>query len=686
MAKDELIDDRVSLDQCKKAVDALFAHVTEFTAKKAETQLLPDAEQSFWLTVALKKQPQSSSLKVFSIPVAYPIVDPRKESVCLITKDPQRTYKDLIADNNINFIHKVVGISKLKGKYKAYDARRALLKEHGLFLADDRVIPILPKLLGSKFFHAKKQPLPVNVTRKDLKKELERAISSTYMPSIRGTALSIRVGRLSQPAAQVVSNIKTALPAIAARVNDGWDNIQSLGLKTSTSILLPIWSCQLDDSEGGRWAGLTAEDEEDESEAEDDDDEDEGTDEIGEEDVNMSGDGEESDKSAIVQTTKPTGKKRPADTDGDNDVVENLKKKKSKKSSDVSHPPPSTIKTADVTSKSTKSKKIVSSSANENPTSASPAKATSIPKAKTKKAPAHEAPILANTSVTPKKAAAPDDKSITKRKPTRIVDVADVALPAVVTTADLDSSASILKKKKKEEKKTVTSAFAPALTVTTTSAESVPAPAKKGKKPAASKAAAADALPSKSAENRAKEVESAVNTAQEKGSSKKEKKKKEPAPPPDVPKETPVVNVEIQDEKEKSKQKRKEKKEKKEKPSNSNENAETTNATVTVAEQVEKEEKKKDKKEKKKGEKSRDTAAVTSGDDAMVVDSVSAKTVSEKKDKKLTATQGEQVSLSVTKEELKQKKSKAPGEKKKSKVVKPSSKGAKATLLGNKTA
>ncbi|KAJ3995317.1 ribosomal protein L1p/L10e family-domain-containing protein [Lentinula boryana] len=398
MAKDELIDDRVSLNQCKKAVDALFAHVTEFTAKKAETQLLPDAEQSFWLTVALKKQPQSSSLKVFSIPVAYPVVDPRKESVCLITKDPQRTYKDLIADNNINFIHKVVGISKLKGKYKAYDARRALLKEHGLFLADDRVIPLLPKLLGSKFFQAKKQPLPVNVTRKDLKKELERAISSTYMPSIRGTALSIRVGRLSQPAVQVVSNIKTALPAIVARVNDGWDNIQSLGLKTSTSILLPIWSCALDDSEGGRWAGLTAEDEEDESEAEEDDDEDEGTDEIGEKDVNMSGDGEESDKSAIVQTTKPTVKKRAADTDGDNDVVENQKKKKSKKSSDVSHPPSSTIKTADVTSKSPKSKKIVSSPANENSTSVSPAKATPIPKAKTKKAPAHDALIPANTS------------------------------------------------------------------------------------------------------------------------------------------------------------------------------------------------------------------------------------------------------------------------------------------------
>jgi hypothetical protein len=49
-----------------------------------------------------------------------------------------------------------VGIAKLKGKFKAFEARRLLLKENGLFLADDRVIPLLPKLLGSKWFEAKK--------------------------------------------------------------------------------------------------------------------------------------------------------------------------------------------------------------------------------------------------------------------------------------------------------------------------------------------------------------------------------------------------------------------------------------------------------------------------------------------------------------------------------------------------
>jgi len=84
------------------------------------------------------------------------LVDPRTSSVCLITKDPQREYKDLLEKHGIKFISRVVGLEKLKGKFKPFEARRMLLKENGMFLADERVVPLLPKLLGSKWFEAKK--------------------------------------------------------------------------------------------------------------------------------------------------------------------------------------------------------------------------------------------------------------------------------------------------------------------------------------------------------------------------------------------------------------------------------------------------------------------------------------------------------------------------------------------------
>ena len=94
--------------------------------------------------------------KNFDSPIVHPLVDPRTSSVCLLTKDPQRQYKDLLETHNIKFISRVVGLEKLKGKFKAFEARRMLLKENDLFLADDRIIPLLPKLLGSKWFEAKK--------------------------------------------------------------------------------------------------------------------------------------------------------------------------------------------------------------------------------------------------------------------------------------------------------------------------------------------------------------------------------------------------------------------------------------------------------------------------------------------------------------------------------------------------
>ena len=86
----------------------------------------------------------------------YPIVDPRTSAVCLITKDPQREYKDLIANQGIKFISRVVDVRHLKGKWNPFEARRMLLKENGLFLADERVVPLLPTLLGKIFFNAKK--------------------------------------------------------------------------------------------------------------------------------------------------------------------------------------------------------------------------------------------------------------------------------------------------------------------------------------------------------------------------------------------------------------------------------------------------------------------------------------------------------------------------------------------------
>lgn len=57
--------------------------------------------------------------------------------------------------------------------------------------------------------------------------------------------------------AQLLQNLSTALPHVVNHVRENWDNVQSIHIKTSSSASLPIWSCRLDEEEGGRWDGLT---------------------------------------------------------------------------------------------------------------------------------------------------------------------------------------------------------------------------------------------------------------------------------------------------------------------------------------------------------------------------------------------------------------------------------------------
>ena len=46
-------------------------------------------------------------------------------------------------------VAKVIGVSKLKGKYEPFEAKRQLCNSYDLFIADDRVVPSLPKLIGT---------------------------------------------------------------------------------------------------------------------------------------------------------------------------------------------------------------------------------------------------------------------------------------------------------------------------------------------------------------------------------------------------------------------------------------------------------------------------------------------------------------------------------------------------------
>lgn len=142
------------------------------------------------------------------------------------------------------------------------------MNDYDLFLCDDRVGPLMPTLLGKKWMESKKMPMSVNVVRtKHLKKELDTAVGATKFTSNRGTQISMAIGSASRHSAEeLVENLKEALPRVMKKIPyGGWDNVQSLDLKTGKSASLPIWNADLKD----RWVGVpdkVSDDEEDSEE------------------------------------------------------------------------------------------------------------------------------------------------------------------------------------------------------------------------------------------------------------------------------------------------------------------------------------------------------------------------------------------------------------------------------------
>ncbi|WVW78961.1 hypothetical protein I302_100924 [Kwoniella bestiolae CBS 10118] len=233
--------------QAKKAVDALLKHHEKVSAQKEEEELLPK-EENVWLVVNTKRGSTRKGAMPVRIQLPHPpLPPPPTTSICLLSKSPQREYKDLLSNKNIKFISRVVGVEKLKGKFKPFEPRRELMRDHEIFLCDERVLTLMPGLLGKMFFEAKKQPIPVNLNRKDLKAELGRAIASTYFHPSTGTSYSIRIATPSSSSpSQILENLLASIPSVISNIPEGWSNVLSVGIKTNTSVMLPIWNAKLE--------------------------------------------------------------------------------------------------------------------------------------------------------------------------------------------------------------------------------------------------------------------------------------------------------------------------------------------------------------------------------------------------------------------------------------------------------
>lgn len=231
--------------QVQKAVVALVKYSGK--NKVASNNLLEEEDDLLYLTLALKKTPNAARKdKPIPLSIPHPIFKFAESEVCLLVKDTsgeghKAAKKKVKAIEGTTGITKVIGISKLRTKYESHEAKRQLCNSYDLFLADDRVLPSLPKLVGKSFFKKKKQPIPVDLRKKDWVAQVKKACCCTYLIKSGGTCLNIKVGLTSFAPKEVVENVRAALEQAVKHIPKGWNNVQSLFLKTAESAALPVY-------------------------------------------------------------------------------------------------------------------------------------------------------------------------------------------------------------------------------------------------------------------------------------------------------------------------------------------------------------------------------------------------------------------------------------------------------------
>jgi ribosome biogenesis protein UTP30 len=224
--------------QVARAAQALLTHV------QRESSGLLDDEPPVHVLIATKQMPKAvgkaAACKPIPLKLPHPYLDLDDAEVCLITKDPQREFKDRLAAEGVRA--KVIGVSKLKKKYHEYEAKRQLLNGFQVFLADARVLPMLPPLLGKAFFQKKRLPTAVDLKKKALRPELERAACGALFRHATGTSNSVQVGTAGQSVQQLTENIVAVAEQAVQHIHGKWNNVQALSLRTTNSVALPFYS------------------------------------------------------------------------------------------------------------------------------------------------------------------------------------------------------------------------------------------------------------------------------------------------------------------------------------------------------------------------------------------------------------------------------------------------------------
>ncbi|TIA85598.1 hypothetical protein E3P99_03938 [Wallemia hederae] len=204
-----------------------------------DTNELIDTEDFLYLQITLNEMKAHSNNKSINIPIKSTLIDPRTHSICLLTKDPKSDASTTLEKSQINFISELISCQELKGKYKSFESQRSLFSQYDLFLADDRILHLLPRFIGKHAFSSKK-PVGVDLNSKDLKQHLQSAINSTHYTPSKGVCQSIKFSSTNHSVDEQIANLTSVIDFFTHHIQP-LDKIKSINVKLSSSDALPIY-------------------------------------------------------------------------------------------------------------------------------------------------------------------------------------------------------------------------------------------------------------------------------------------------------------------------------------------------------------------------------------------------------------------------------------------------------------
>ncbi|KAL7567546.1 hypothetical protein ACA910_000151 [Epithemia clementina (nom. ined.)] len=247
-------DPQLDKDLVTKAINALLKYHEKQVANLDKKQLLGE-DSTIQVQFTLEVPPVKQNPKPLRLLIPYEIYKVSDESegenleepeVCLIVKDDAKPWlQEMIQKfpQQMGHIKKVLTLDSLRKKHKEFKQRRVLMSRYSIFMADDRIVPMLMNALGKKFWEAKKHPIPIRITRKDSLPQLIRsALRATYITLNTGTCLTSKGGFTGMPVHKLVDNCLAIANEVAEKVPRGWANIRSIGVRTPDSALLPIYN------------------------------------------------------------------------------------------------------------------------------------------------------------------------------------------------------------------------------------------------------------------------------------------------------------------------------------------------------------------------------------------------------------------------------------------------------------